>query len=151
MIKKAKSLSTGEFKSKIDNHEDFILVDVLDSHDYRKIHIKGAMNIPLKELDTKAEQWLNRHLDIIVYSQGPNCKGAEFAQEILTPKGFKVWTLQGGLEAWIQNQYPVEGDLNHKPHPIMAKPATEAKPKPVTPQTTNQPITPQAQSKKKAA
>lgn len=142
-MKKNKTLTCEELKNKIDTHEDFILVDVLPEADYHKLHLKSAINIPLTDLEAKANQWLSRHIDIIVTSANHICKGAEFAQEILGKMGFRVWTIDGGLEEWVKHQYPIEGDFNYKPHPILTQPAS-LQPKPsVTPE--------QPMPKKKAA
>ncbi len=130
-MKKNKTLTCEEFKNKIDMHEDFILVDVLSDPDFHKLHISGAINIALADLEAKANQWLSRHIDIIVYSANHICKGAEFAQEILGKMGFRVWTIDGGLEEWGKHQYPTEGDFNYKPQPILTPPAS-LQPKPAS-------------------
>ena len=122
MIKTNKQLSPEELHGKMEMHEDFILVDVLSSKDYHTAHIQGAVNIPLEELVQKANQWLNRHVDIIVYSANGHCRGAEFAQEKLGKMGFRAWKLNGGLEEWMKEQYPIEGNPNHKPALITQKP-----------------------------
>lgn len=121
-MKKDKVLTSDEFKAKIDNHEDFILVDLLPASDYARTHIQGAINIPLEELETKANQWLSHQIDIIVYSASPTCHGAEWGQEFLATHGFRVWQLEGGLEEWIRKLYPLEGDPNYKPHNIPHNP-----------------------------
>lgn len=133
-MKKDKIITSDELKAKIDNHEDFILVDVLSHSDYTRTHIQGAINIPLEELDTKAGQWLSHQIDIIVYSSSARCHGGQFAQEYLSTHGFRVWRLEGGIEEWTQKLYPLEGDPNYKPHDIVSnpfapKPAAPAKPK----------------------
>jgi len=155
-MKKEKILTPEELKSRMDNHADFILVDVLPAHDYLKLHVTGAINIPLQELETKANQWLNRHIDIIVYSANHLCRGAEFAQEILSKMGFRVWALEGGLDSWLKNQFHVEGDPNYKPNVITAPPQAETQPKQPAKQSVvvplQQPQQPkQQQPKKKAA
>ncbi len=121
-MKKEKVLTSDELKAKIDNHEDFILVDVLPHSDYTRAHIQGAINIPLEELEIKAGQWLSHQIDIIVYSTGLRCRGGEFAQEYLAAHGFRVFRLQGGLEEWARKLYPLEGDPNYKPHDIVMNP-----------------------------
>lgn len=121
-MKKTKTITAQELKMKIENHEDFILVDVLTSKDYQKLHISGALNIPLEELETKANQWLNRNIDVIVYSAGPHCKGAELAQQKLSHMGFRTSMLEGGLETWEDLQYSIEGDANYKPKVIQSQP-----------------------------
>ena len=142
-MKKNKTLTCEEFKNKIDMHEDFILVDILSEQDHHKLHLNGSINIPLADLEAKANQWLSRHIDIFVYSANPVCKGAEFAQEILGKMGFRVWTIDGGLEEWVKHQYSVEGDFNYKPQPILTEPAS-LQPTTVAPAVTEPQKTPQA-------
>lgn len=137
-MKKTKSLTAEEFQAKMSNHEDFMLVDVLSSTDYHAAHIDGATNIPLAELETKAPQWLNKNIDIIVYSANGTCHGAEFAQDLLGKMGYRVWTLGGGIDQWVKNQFSIEGDPNYKPQPITSRPNTWSQPKP-TPQTAGTP------------
>lgn len=121
-MKKQKHLTIEEFKEKMDTHANYILVDVLPKDDYTHAHIKGAINIPLDDLETKANEWLNRHIDIIVYSANAECKGAKFAQEKLGQMGFRCWTVEGGLEAWEKENYPMEGDPHYKPHMTTERP-----------------------------
>jgi len=121
-MKKEKILTADELKAKIDEHDDFILVDLLPASDYHRAHIQGALNIPITELETKASQWLSHQIDIIVYSASPRCHGAEFAEDYLAKHGFRVWRLERGLEEWIRKVYPLEGDPNHKPNDILHNP-----------------------------
>ena len=130
-MKKNKSYTAQELKAKMDNHEDYMLVDVLNSSDYHKAHIDGATNIPLNELEAKAPQWLNRNIDIVLYSANGTCKGAEFAQDLLGKMGYRAWTLEGGVDQWIQNQFGIEGDPNYKPQPIFSRPSAWSQPSPV--------------------
>ncbi len=131
-MKNKKHLGIEDLKSKMDTHANFILVDVLSPEDYKNAHIKGAINIPLEQLDKKANEWLNRNIDIIVYSANTQCKGARFAQEKLGTMGFRVWTLDGGLEAWETAFYPLEGNPNYKPHVTTERP-TALEPKKAAP------------------
>lgn len=115
----------------MDTQGNFIVVDVLSKEDYAKAHIKGAINIPLDDLESKGDQWLTRQIDIIVYSANEKCKGADFAQEKLGTMGFRVWKLDGGLETWEKAHYPVEGDPNYHPHATTEKPKSlQPKPEP---------------------
>ena len=43
------------------------LIEVLPREDYDALHIAGASNLPLKELDARAENELDRKRPIIVY------------------------------------------------------------------------------------
>ena len=43
------------------------LVEVLPSSEYAEDHLPGAVNIPLREIDRRADAELNRRRPIIVY------------------------------------------------------------------------------------
>ena len=43
------------------------LVEVLPSEDYEELHLPGAISLPIKELDAKADQVLDRRRPIVVY------------------------------------------------------------------------------------
>ena len=43
------------------------LVDVLPAHEYAEEHLRGAINIPLKQLDRQTTAQLRRDQPVIVY------------------------------------------------------------------------------------
>lgn len=43
------------------------LVEVLPPAEYREVHLPGAINIPLKELDNRSTAVLDRRRPIVVY------------------------------------------------------------------------------------
>ena len=43
------------------------LVEVLPEEEYQELHLPGAVNIPLKDLDRQAASSLNRDQPIVVY------------------------------------------------------------------------------------
>jgi rhodanese-related sulfurtransferase len=43
------------------------LVEVLPSSEYAEDHLPGAVNIPLREIDQRADAELNRRRPIVVY------------------------------------------------------------------------------------
>jgi rhodanese-related sulfurtransferase len=47
--------------------ENAQLVEVLPATDYTEEHIRGAINIPLKELDERAPRELDRERPVIAY------------------------------------------------------------------------------------
>jgi phage shock protein E len=49
----------------IDEHAQ--LVEVLPSAEYREVHLPGAINIPLKQLDWDSAATLDRSRPIVVY------------------------------------------------------------------------------------
>jgi rhodanese-related sulfurtransferase len=43
------------------------LVEVLPEEDYRELHVAGAINIPLKELDAQTTARLDKKNPVVVY------------------------------------------------------------------------------------
>lgn len=43
------------------------LVDVLPEREYREAHLRGAFNIPLKHLDARSAETLDRGRPVVVY------------------------------------------------------------------------------------
>jgi rhodanese-related sulfurtransferase len=43
------------------------LVEVLPAEEYRELHLPGAINIPLKQLDAESAQQLDPGRDTVVY------------------------------------------------------------------------------------
>lgn len=65
------SISREELWEKIENGEDFTLVDVLDEPFYRHSHLPGAINIPLDEIETAEETLPDKATEIVVYCMDP--------------------------------------------------------------------------------
>ena len=47
--------------------EGVTFVEVLPEEDYRELHVAGAINIPLKELDAESTAGLDRKNPVVVY------------------------------------------------------------------------------------
>lgn len=43
------------------------LVDVLPEEDYRQLHLKGALSLPLEDLNAESAEQLDRSRPVIVY------------------------------------------------------------------------------------
>jgi rhodanese-related sulfurtransferase len=43
------------------------LVEVLPAEEYEELHLPGAINIPLQQLDAESTQQLDRGRDVVVY------------------------------------------------------------------------------------
>ena len=76
---------------------DSVLVDLRSPEEYRQYHIKGAINIPYERLRRIAPY---RRKKIVLYcEQGIRSTAAGM---FLAEHGYRVATLQGGLEAWMR-------------------------------------------------
>jgi len=95
-------INVQQMKKMIDNHEDFLLIDVREEPEWDICKIKGAKLIPLSQI-------MNRNIDIlediekdknIVLYCHTGARSSE-ALQILRDEGFKnLKNLVGGIDAW---------------------------------------------------
>ena len=79
------------------NLEQVILLDVRTEGEYNAEYIPGAINIPLSDLESRIDE-LDSSKAIIVY-----CKTgsrSRTASETLAQRGFIVYNMEGGINAW---------------------------------------------------
>lgn len=100
-------ISIEELRSKLENNEDFVLVDVQNTEDFIKASIPTSISIPLAEIDQRYEE-LPKNKEIIALDAGGNCQECSRAVEILRDKGIiDIKKLNGGVNAWADAGYPV--------------------------------------------
>ncbi len=51
----------------MDREESFVLIDTLGEEYYQHLHLPGAINLPLEEIDRAEEVLPNKEAKIIVY------------------------------------------------------------------------------------
>jgi rhodanese-related sulfurtransferase len=95
-----------ELNRMIKNRESINVVDVRAEEDYRKGHIPGAINLP-------QERWasftgLNKHRTNVLYCYTQVCHLAAKAAVEFSRAGFPVMEMEGGFEAWTENEMDVE-------------------------------------------
>ncbi|BDD01593.1 rhodanese-like domain-containing protein [Persicobacter psychrovividus] len=73
--------------------EGAIFLDVRTAEEYRKGHVKGAMNIPLDILDSQLKKLKSKNKAIVVYCQSG--KRAKTAQSMLESAGVET-VVNGG-------------------------------------------------------
>ena len=99
---KEESVNVVELKMKMDNGDDFILVDVREPHEFEIVRIPGSILMPLSQfLDGSALENLPRDKAIILHCRS-GVRSAT-ALEILKTAGFGDSThVEGGVLAWAQ-------------------------------------------------
>ena len=103
-----KSITKEELKRKLENDE-VILIEVLDKEDFNKSHIAGAINIPLKQIGTEANQRFSEDDEIVVYCSDSDCSASPTAAKKLDSLGFKnVYDYKGGKKEWKEADLPME-------------------------------------------
>lgn len=77
------------------------VIDVRMPQKYNDNHIPGAININSNNLLNSPEKYLNRSITYYIYCQ----KGtsSKVVAQVLRVKGYQVFNIIGGYEAWILN------------------------------------------------
>jgi rhodanese-related sulfurtransferase len=113
---------------------EYVVVDVRNLAAYNQARIGDALHIPLEELSERAGE-LDGNKTIVLYDLSPNDFASLSAAMQLYDLGFaKVAVLQGGLQKWYSDGYPIEGTL------ITPTPGPIEPPWTVTPLATSTPI-----------
>lgn len=92
-------INIDELKTKLDNKEEFIFIDVREPHEYEEFNL-GAKLIPLGDVMKIISEYEDRkEEEIVVHCRSGARSGT--AQKFLTDAGFKnVRNLEGGVLAW---------------------------------------------------
>lgn len=90
----------------INNSEDALILDVRESGDFSRGHIKGATNLPLSTLKDKMES-ISNHKDSVVLAYCNSGATSSRACRLLTRAGFSnVHNIAGGINAWLEAKLP---------------------------------------------
>lgn len=97
------------------------LLDVLPKDSYFREHIKGAVSLPVADIDEDTTKSLKKDGLIITYCASFECQASTKAAEKLVSLGFvNVLDYKGGLKDYKESHLPMEGSLyavqvNQKP------------------------------------
>jgi rhodanese-related sulfurtransferase/DNA-binding HxlR family transcriptional regulator len=83
------------------------VLDVRPPEEYAAGHIRGAVNVPLSDLEQYLKD-INPEQEIVAYCRGPHCVLAFDAVARLRKKGLKARRLEDGYPEWKTNGLPVE-------------------------------------------
>lgn len=89
-------------------NEKVVIVDVSDANEFAQSHIAKARNVPISRLELDIQtlsKFKSRPVVIVCRAGNHSAKAAR----ILKKHGFTdLRTLQGGIAAWIKENFPVE-------------------------------------------
>jgi len=110
MIKK---ITRDELVNMMNSGKKFKLVDVLSSESYAREHIKGAISLPVAEIEKKAAKFLKKDDLIVTYCASFECQASSQGAEKLAALGYKnVLDYKGGLKEYKEGNLPLEGSLH---------------------------------------
>jgi len=91
---------------------NLVVVDVRAAEDYAKGHIPGAINIPKEQWDNP--RGLSKDKTNVVYCYTQQCHLAANACVQFAGKGYPVMELEGGFEAWKENDLDIEEESSNR-------------------------------------
>jgi rhodanese-related sulfurtransferase len=100
-----------ELRRKIEDGDDFVLVDALPTIAYAGAHLPGAVSIPPERLDTLAARRIpSLDSDVVVYCANPSCESSvEVARRLIELGYMNVRHFPGGKDEWRSRGLPLEG------------------------------------------
>ena len=91
--------------------ENALFVDARHEFDFQQGHIRGAVNIPLKDIDIQIARLnkISKDKLLIVYCDGAECNSSIELSVKLMESGFaNVKIFFGGWQEWISAKLPIE-------------------------------------------
>lgn len=108
------NMSVSELKQWMDEEKNFILVHTLTEDHFEKVHLPGALNACVFEVvfpNRIKSMVSDKERRIVVYGSSQNSHDAATAAEKLDRLGYRnVRALSGGIKAWRDAGYPLEGN-----------------------------------------
>ena len=98
-----KKISAETLQASIDGKEDFILVDVRKKGEFRSGHVKGALNLPLSNME-KGYNQLPQDKRVVLYCNSANRSNQ--AAWILLQHGYKKIEEMEGYKFWVEKGFP---------------------------------------------
>ncbi|MDP3143011.1 MAG: rhodanese-like domain-containing protein [Candidatus Omnitrophota bacterium] len=94
--------------------KDVVWVDVRENEDYQRGHVKGALGIPLPEIESRLRE-IPQDKEIVFYCEGTwdggSCEASRSAGRILIKNGYKqgnIKVFENGYGAWENAGYPIK-------------------------------------------
>lgn len=104
-----KECTIGDVRVKLDRGDPFHLIDVREDNEFAKDHAKGARHLGRGILERDIETVIpDKRAEIILYCGGGY--RSALAAESLRQMGYtNVRSMDGGMRAWREAGYPIEG------------------------------------------
>jgi rhodanese-related sulfurtransferase len=83
------------------------LIDVRPCEEFAAGHIRGAVNIPLKDLARRLRE-LPKNEEVVAYCRGPFCLMSFEAVDVLRRRGLTARRLEDGYPEWKLEGLPIE-------------------------------------------
>lgn len=105
--KRIREVTLDEVKTKLQNGEQFVLIDVREESEFAKDHIPGAMHMGKGTIERDIEQKVPDLGTPIVLYCGGGFRSA-LAADNLTKMGYRnVLSMDGGVRGWRDKGFPL--------------------------------------------
>ncbi len=105
------TVTADQLLRKIEDGDDFVLVDALAPMVYAHSHLPGAINLPPAAIDQDgiARRIPDRNAQIVVYCANPDCEDSVETAQRLQALGYtNVHHYPGGKDEWRDLGLPLE-------------------------------------------
>jgi rhodanese-related sulfurtransferase len=105
------TISRNELRQKLSNGHDLAVVEVLPEANYRKFHLPGAINVPLRDdFDERIQQAIpEKTQPVVVYCQSTECDASPKAAKRMDELGYQeVYDYEPGKADWEAAGLPIE-------------------------------------------
>ena len=105
------TITRDELRAKINDGDEFHLVDTSPEADFKKQHLPGAINLPVERI-RELDPHLLRNKDdlIVVYCADSSCQSSDIAARDLMSRGYtRVRRYIGGKRDWVAGGLATEG------------------------------------------
>lgn len=101
-------ISAGEVREKLDDGDDFALVDVREQDEWENAHISGAEYLGKGVIERDVEEeYPDMGKEIVLYCGG-GYRSALAADNLQKMGYHNVKSLKGGFRSWREAGYPIE-------------------------------------------
>jgi rhodanese-related sulfurtransferase len=102
-------ISAQALKEKLDRGDRLKLVNALGDWEDLAAHLPGSLRFATPEETLRT---LNRDDEVVVHCSNPSCGASVALYQLLERNGYRnVRHFAGGLQAWQQAEYPLEGTM----------------------------------------
>jgi len=104
----------GDVVDKINNNENIILLDVRTLEEYKQVHLRNAILLPVQELSQQSLSQIGlgedaRDKEIIIYCRSGG--RSKTAYDIMSSLGYtNIKSIAGGMVHWEEDNYPFTED-----------------------------------------
>jgi rhodanese-related sulfurtransferase len=103
-------ISRESLQQKLEQGDEFVLIDALPPMSYARSHLPGAINMPPEWVDERAPRRIpDRSSEIVVYCSDADCDSSVIVAERLQELGYRnVLHYAEGKRGWVDAGLPLD-------------------------------------------